>query len=121
MMKHIFIALSRKPTRGLRRDQQSTISTRLSLHQKTSFLKVSESRKPTAIFILCCIAVALFQMTGCTVTFTQSDTLQFSLSEPAEETLSIVAEFEAGEAESIAGDVTQKAGSACAGGACIIY
>ena len=44
-----------------------------------------------------------------------------SISEPAAETMSIVAEFEAGEAESVAGDVTQKAGSACAGGACIIY
>lgn len=55
------------------------------------------------------------------MTFTQSDTLQLSLSEPAAETLSVVAEFEAGEAESVAGDVTQKAGSACAGGACIIY
>ena len=67
------------------------------------------------------ILFSVVQMTGCTVTFTQSDTLQFSLSEPAEETMSIVAEFEAGEAESVAGDVTQKAGSACAGGACIIY
>ena len=47
-------------------------------------------------------------MTGCTVTFTQSDTLQLSLSDPAEETMSIVAEFEAGEADSVAGDVTQK-------------
>lgn len=55
------------------------------------------------------------------MTFTQSDTLQLSLSEPAEETMSIVAEFEAGEADSVAGDVTQKAGSVCAGGACIIY
>ena len=67
------------------------------------------------------ILFSVVQMTGCTVTFTQSDTLQFSLSEPAEETMLIVAEFEAGEAESVAGDVTQKAGSACAGGACIIY
>lgn len=67
------------------------------------------------------ILFSVVQMTGCTVTFTQSDTLQLSLSEPAEETMSIVAEFEAGEAESVAGDVTQKAGSACAGGACIIY
>ncbi len=74
-----------------------------------------------SLLILFCIAIALFQMTGCTVTFTQSDTLQLSISEPAEETMSIVAEFEAGEAESVAGDVTQKAGSACAGGACIIY
>ena len=67
------------------------------------------------------IAIALFQMTGCTVTFTQNDTLQLSLSEPTEKAMSLVAEFEAGEAESIAGDVTQQAGSVCAGGACIIY
>ena len=108
MMKYIFVQVS---------DQRSAIS------KKTAFLKVSDSFRqfPTAIFILCCIAIALLQMTGCTVTFTQSDALQLSLSEPAEETILVVAEFEAGEAESIAGDVTQKAGSACAGGACIIY
>lgn len=82
---------------------------------------IALSRKPKTIFILSTVAIALFQMTGCTVTFTQSDTLQLSVSEPAAETMSIVAEFEAGEAESVAGDVTQKAGSACAGGACIIY
>ena len=74
-----------------------------------------------SLLILFIVTIALFQMTGCTVTFTQSDTLQLSISEPAAETMSIVAEFEAGEAESVAGDVTQKAGSACAGGACIIY
>lgn len=74
-----------------------------------------------SLVILFSIAIALFQMTGCTVTFTESDTLQLSLSEPATETMTIVAEFEAGEAESVAGDVTQKAGSVCAGGACIIY
>ncbi len=74
-----------------------------------------------SLLILFIVAIALFQMTGCTLTFTQSDTLQLSISEPAAETMSIVAEFEAGEAESVAGDVTQKAGSACAGGACIIY
>ncbi len=74
-----------------------------------------------SLLILFIVAIVLFQMTGCTVTFTQSDTLQLSISEPAAETMSIVAEFEAGEAESVAGDVTQKAGSACAGGACIIY
>ena len=74
-----------------------------------------------SLLILFIVAIALFQMTGCTVTFTQSDTLQLSISEPAAETMSIVAEFEAGEAESVAGDVTQQAGSVCAGGACIIY
>ena len=76
---------------------------------------------PDSLLILFIVAIALFQMTGCTVTFTQSDTLQLSISEPAAETMSIVAEFEAGEAESVAGDVTQQAGSVCAGGACIIY
>lgn len=74
-----------------------------------------------SLLILFIVAIALFQMTGCTVTFTQSDTLQLSISEPAAETLSVVAEFEASEAESVAGDVTQQAGSVCAGGACIIY
>lgn len=65
-----------------------------------------------------CTAVTF---SGCTVTFTQSDALQFSLSEPTDKTISLVSEFEAGEADNVAGDVTQKAGSACAGGACIIY
>ena len=74
-----------------------------------------------SLLILFCIAIALFQATGCTVTFTQSETLQLSLSEPTAETVSIVAEFEAGEADRVAGDVTQKAGSVCSGGACIIY
>ena len=114
-MKHIFIALSRKPTRGLRRDRPE-----VSLHQKTSFLK-DGSRPPITIFILLCIAIAFLTLTGCTVTFTQSDTLQLSLSKPAEETMSIVAEFQESEADSVAGDVTQKSGSACAGGVCIIY
>ena len=67
---------------------------------------------------LFCIAI-LFS--GCSVSFTQNDTLQLSLSEPTEKAMSLVAEFEAGEADNIAGDITQKAGSACAGGACLIY
>lgn len=77
--------------------------------------------KQVFLFILLglfCIAVTF---SGCTVTVTQSDALQFSLSEPTEKTMSLVAEFEAGEAENVAGDVTQQAGSVCAGGACIIY
>ena len=67
---------------------------------------------------VCCIAIAF---SGCTVTFTQNDALQLGLSKPEEKTMSLVAEFEAGETDNVAGDVTQKAGSACAGGACIIY
>jgi hypothetical protein len=67
---------------------------------------------------LFCIAVTF---SGCTLIFTQSDTLQLSLSKPTDTAMSLVAEFEAGEADNIAGDVTQKTGSVCAGGACIIY
>ena len=77
--------------------------------------------KPISMLLLlgfCCIAIAF---SGCTVTFTQNDALQLGLSKPEEKTMSLVAEFEAGEADNVAGDVTQKAGSACAGGACIIY
>ena len=70
------------------------------------------------LLILFCIAIVF---SGCTVTFTQNDTLQLSLSEPTEKAISLVAEFEAGEAENVSGDVTQKTGSVCAGGACIIY
>ena len=77
--------------------------------------------KRTSLFfllILFCVAIAF---SGCTVSFTQNDTLQLSLSEPTEKAMSLVAEFEAGEADNVAGDITQKAGSACAGGACLIY
>ena len=70
--------------------------------------------------VLFLFSVAIL-FSGCTITFTQSDTLQLSLSEPTEQAMAIVAEFEAGEADNVAGDVTQQAGSVCAGGACIIY
>ena len=78
-------------------------------------------RKRTSLFFLLiffCVAIVFL---GCTVSFTQNDTLQLSLSEPTQKAMSLVAEFEAGEADNIAGDVTQKTGSVCAGGACIIY
>lgn len=71
-----------------------------------------------AIFVLCCGAVLL---SGCSVTFTESETLHFTLTESTVETLSVIADFEAGETENVAGDVTQQSGSVCAGGACIIY
>lgn len=73
------------------------------------------------LFMLLCLFCMAVTFSGCTLTFTQSDTLQLSLSEPTDKAMSLVAEFEAGEADNVAGDVTQKAGSACAGGACIIY
>ena len=78
-------------------------------------------RKYISLFLLFCFFCVSVAFSGCTVTFTQSDTLQLSLSEPTEKVMSIVAEFEAGEAENVAGDVTQKSGSVCSGGACLIY
>ena len=74
-----------------------------------------------SILILLSVLVITVAFSGCTVTFTPSDTLQLSLSEPTEEVKQLIAEFESDEKDNVAGDVTQKAGSACAGGACIIY
>ena len=77
--------------------------------------------KHVFLFLLLGLFCVAITFSGCTLTFTQRDTLQLSLSEPTDKAMSLVAEFEAGEADNVAGDVTQKAGSACAGGACIIY
>ncbi len=77
--------------------------------------------KHISLFLLFCFLCVAVVFSGCTVTFTQSDTLQLSVSEPTEKAMSLVAEFEAGEADNVAGDVTQKSGSVCAGGACLIY
>lgn len=78
-------------------------------------------RKRISLFLIFCFFSVAVVFSGCTVTFTQSDTLQLSISEPTETAMSLVAEFEAGEAENAAGDVTQKSGSVCSGGACLIY
>lgn len=78
-------------------------------------------REHIFLFLLFCFLCVAVVFSGCTVTFTQSDTLQLSVSEPTEKAMSLVAEFEAGEAENVAGDVTQKSGSVCSGGACLIY
>ena len=79
--------------------------------------------KPRNVPILLLIAVFLCTIifTGCTVSISSDDVLQLNLSKPNEETVSLIAEFENQEEESVAGDVTQKAGSVCAGGACIVY
>ena len=71
--------------------------------------------------VLLSVVIVLLPLTGCTVSFTQSDALQLSLSEPTDKTVSLVSEFETSETDNVAGDVTQKTGSVCAGGVCIIY
>lgn len=70
------------------------------------------------IIIVFCVAVVF---SGCTVTFTQNDALQFDIVKPTAKVVQLISECEAGEEDSVAGDVTQKTGSVCAGGACIIY
>ncbi len=67
------------------------------------------------------ILLVSISFSGCVTTFTSSGQLQIGLSASANETVDILADFEASEASTVAGDVTKKAGSICAGGACIIY
>ena len=71
----------------------------------------------TVLFIL----LVLIGFSGCVTTFTSNGQLQVGLSASANEPADILADFEASEASTVAGDVTKKAGSICAGGACIIY
>ena len=71
----------------------------------------------TVLFIL----LVLIGFSGCVTTFTSNGQLQVGFSASANETADILADFEASEASTVAGDVTKKAGSICAGGACIIY
>lgn len=75
----------------------------------------------TTVILIAALFCASAVFTGCTVTFTQNDALQFSTTRLPEKVTQLVSEFEAGEENSVAGDVTQKTGSVCAGGACIIY
>ena len=67
------------------------------------------------------VLVGLIAFSGCVTAFTPSGQLQVGLSASANETVDLLADFEASEASTVAGDVTKKAGSICASGACIIY
>ena len=67
------------------------------------------------------ILVGLIAFSGCVTTFTSSGQLQIGLSASANETAEILTDFEVSEASTVAGDVTKKAGSSCAGGVCTIY
>lgn len=70
---------------------------------------------------LLCIFLFSVLCSGCTYTLTTNESLQINLTKPAKKTESLISEFETVEENSVAGDVTQKAGSVCVGGACIIY
>lgn len=79
-----------------------------------------KSKHPAILFLFSVLCITL-AFSGCTVSFTSSDMLQFNLSESTDNAVQLLTEFEASEADNVAGDVTQKTGSVCAGGACIIY
>ena len=67
------------------------------------------------------ILLGSISFSGCVTTFTPSGQLQIGLSTSVNETADILADFEDSEASTVAGDVTKKAGSSCAGGVCTIY
>ena len=73
------------------------------------------------IYPILCLFLCSIILTGCTVKVSSDGILQLNLSSPDAKTVSLIAEFETQEEDSVAGDVTQKAGSVCAGGACIVY
>lgn len=55
------------------------------------------------------------------MTISSNDTLELNLTKLDDKALSLIAEFESEQEDSVSGDVTQKSGSVCAGGACIVY
>ncbi len=67
------------------------------------------------------ILLTSISFSGCVTAFTPSGQLQIGLSASANETAEILADFEASEDSAVAGDVTKKSGSSCAGGVCTIY
>ena len=68
------------------------------------------------------ILAALVTLSGCVTTYTSTGQFQVGLTQSANESLpDVLADFETSEESSVAGDVTKKSGSSCAGGVCTIY
>ena len=72
-------------------------------------------------FILGPLLVSMMNFSGCVTAFTPSGQFQVGLTASAVETAPVLADFEASEESTVAGDVTKKSGSSCAGGVCTIY
>ncbi len=77
------------------------------------------------IRLLSCYVIGVFlvsiSFSGCVTTFTPTGQFQVGLSPLPNETAEVLADFEASEESTVAGDITQKSGSSCAGGVCTIY
>lgn len=68
------------------------------------------------------ILAASVTLSGCVTTFTPTGQFQVGLTQSANESLpDVLADFETSEESSVAGDVTKKSSSSCAGGVCTIY
>lgn len=68
------------------------------------------------------IIAALVTLSGCVTTFTPTGQFQVGLTQSANASLpDVLADFETSEESSVAGDVTKKSSSSCAGGVCTIY
>ena len=73
------------------------------------------------LILITLILIGLSLMVGCSAGFTGDGLLQWNLSETVEPPQLLLAEFEASDTAGVAGDVTEKSGSSCAGGICTIY
>ncbi|MBI1927069.1 hypothetical protein HYR99_22850 [Candidatus Poribacteria bacterium] len=71
--------------------------------------------------ILGILLASMVSFSGCVTGFTPSGQFQVGLSASANETAPVLADFEASEESAVAGDITKKSGSSCAGGVCTIY
>ena len=68
------------------------------------------------------ILVTLVTLSGCVTTFTPTGQFQVGLTQSVNATPpDVLADFETSEESSVAGDVTKKSSSSCAGGVCTIY
>ncbi|MDE0299289.1 MAG: hypothetical protein OXN17_11695 [Candidatus Poribacteria bacterium] len=68
------------------------------------------------------ILAALVTLSGCVTTFTPTGQFQVGLTQSANDSVpEVLADFETSEESSVAGDVTKKSSSSCAGGVCTIY
>ena len=68
------------------------------------------------------ILAASLSLSGCVTTFTPTGQFQVGLTPSANASPpDVLADFETSEESSVAGDVTKKSSSSCAGGVCTIY
>ena len=78
-------------------------------------------KRNSSAFAVWGILLIALTFSGCVASFTSTGQLQLGLSDTPTETEAVLADFEASEDSAVAGDITKKSGSSCAGGVCTIY